>query len=303
METAGHMSIRKRLDELGVAIDGHQRFTMDAAGSLRADAYALQAMQNYQRGKLILHPWIARGFTTFQKVAEWFHNGDVDAAKEAMKQTPGHMKNLLQLEDLPHLNLEKENATVVAAESPLSDERHIVWAITQGERHILLPDWFKSPIDTTILVWRREWLTWKDRKDKRAAEGKELAPVSKAKYDAWLKQGDRTIILNKSKGSQLLSIKDKTQDWLKKTCLHLTIRMSGLADELKIRAGAGPWYKLVLLESQSATPVRDVPEVMQAFPDKAAAIRSMQDERKQELEDEEQCLDERAQLDLSLIHI
>jgi hypothetical protein len=71
--------------------------------------------------------------------------------------------------------------------------------------------------------------------------------------------------------------------------------MSWIPSELKIRAGAGPWYKLVPL--QSATPVKDIPEAMKACPIKAAAIQSMQDEGKQKLEDQEQCLDERAQLD------
>ena len=67
-----------------------------------------EELREYQGGKLVLHPWIARGFTAWESVADWFHNGSVEAAKSAMSVTKNHMAPILCLDKLPSLDISKQ---------------------------------------------------------------------------------------------------------------------------------------------------------------------------------------------------
>ena len=69
----------------------HTRLTME--NSIRADAWALSRLKEYQSGKLILWSWVTRGYVTMEQVAEWYFDSDVDAATTALSSTRGEWEN------------------------------------------------------------------------------------------------------------------------------------------------------------------------------------------------------------------
>ena len=121
-------------------------------GSLRADAFALQSLKNYQGGKLIQWAWVSRGLTSMEQIAEWHHDGNMEAAKASFEQTRGAMATLYSLDEIPSVEPTGEEDIVAAAETTtLKGELHQFWAINDYENPtaepIALPSWFQLPID------------------------------------------------------------------------------------------------------------------------------------------------------------
>ena len=240
-------------------------------GSLRADAFALQALKQHEGGKLIQWAWVSRGLVSMEQVANWHHGGDLDAAKEAMSYVRGSMKHLYQLDEIPAVDPEPEHQEqIVAAEScTLEGETHQFWAISdpdiQESDPIPLPEWFQLPIDTTLLTWKREKEIWEERKSKREAQGFDsLAPKMQAAYNEWMSNPTRVLVLDKKKKAQVLRPGKKSQNQLKKTCLMLMLHPSLEASNLWIRSGTGKQWSLRLLEGQSIPNVA-VPDEVDHF--------------------------------------
>ena len=234
-------------------INIHINLRLDVAGSLRADAYAIQALRGYQDGKLILHPWIARGFTDWENVAEWYHEGSIDRAKAAMMLTKGQVLDIVQLGSLPVLDLTAEQQLVHEAEEKLlSGEKVTAWCISKPDgTQVLLPAWLGQITDKNVCIWTQEAETWENRLPKRRDLGKEtLAPKQQEAYAGWQSTSQRIIVIHKSLQKQMKTWGEKTKTWLKKHCSTLTLHMTTQAENLRIRTGHGDWYGLKLLEGE-----------------------------------------------------
>lgn len=243
---------------------------LSAEGSLRADAWALQALRQYEGGKLIQWAWVSRGLVTLEKISEWHHGGDMEAATDAMSRVKGAMHHLYNLDEIPSVDPNDQKELVAAAESStLEGELHQFWAISDPDEPISepipLPSWFHLPIDNVLLTWKREHFVWEERKAKREAHGYDtLAPKMKKKYDQWLASPTRLLVLDKKRKAQVVHPAKKSQSHLKKTCLLLVLHPSMNPADLWIRSGEGKQWRLRLLEGQKVPEV-GIPEVMDHF--------------------------------------
>ena len=245
------------------------RIRLSPEGSLRADAWALQALKTYQNGKLILWSWISRGLTTLEQAAEWYHNGDLECAKDAMKAVRGGMADLYHLDKVPSIEPLDEIADDQNAHVPLEGELHQFWVIQDQDAPnadpIPLPSWFQLPIDNILLTWKKEHEVWEIRKNKRRANGYgSLAPKMQKAYDRWLDAPTRILVLDKARRAQVMNAGRKSEKTLKKTCLLLVIHPSLDPSDLWIQSGSGKKWALRLLEGR-AIPDVGVPEVVDHF--------------------------------------
>ena len=163
----------------------------------------MQQLASYQQGKLILWAWVSRGLTSFEQVADWYHAGNLELAKDFMKRTKGMMAGLCHLEEAPTVDTDKGKELAAAASSAtLNGESHTWWEIFDLESEdptpIPLPSWFQLPLDHVILTWWRELETWARRTKERLAAGKgELPPKMLTTYNNWLGAPTRTLVLDK----------------------------------------------------------------------------------------------------------
>lgn len=158
--------------------------------SLRADAWALRSLQQYCGGNVLLWAWLSRGLTSIDNIAKLYYNIAVDEAKQALEQTPGKMKHLYQLDDIPDLDLKKETALAeTAASCTLQGERATCWCIqkTADDGMVPLPQWFRTPIDNEVLTWKRDLEVWDQQIEKRGDKG--LTKSQQEKYDKF-KEGN-----------------------------------------------------------------------------------------------------------------
>jgi len=239
-------------------------------GSLRADAFALQSLKNYQGGKLIQWAWVSRGLTSMEQIAEWHHDGNMEAAKASFEQTRGAMATLYSLDEIPSVEPTGEEDIVAAAETTtLKGELHQFWAINDYENPtaepIALPSWFQLPIDNVLLTWKRELSVWEERIAKRKANGfGSLAPKMNEAYQQWVSNPTRVLVLDKARKAQVMQPGKKSQAQLKKTCLMLVIHPSLDPADLWVKSGNGKQWSLHLLEGE-AIPQVEVPDDVDHF--------------------------------------
>lgn len=232
--------------------------------SLRADAWALRALQTYQNGKVLLWAWISRGLTSPQYVAEWYCNGSLEEAKELMSRTAGQMSKLYQLDEIPDLAVPDQEALVDASSSVrLPGEKCQCWCIATDETELTpLPLWMRPSIDKMVLGFRREYVQWTDCIEKR--KGKSLIPAQQKRYDIWLETHVRQLVLDHKRKCQVLQPGEKDIKKLKKNCVAFKVHLSVNPHDLRIEAGNGDVYNLKLMESK---PIDDdkVPECLHFF--------------------------------------
>lgn len=242
---------------------------MTVENSLRADAWALKKLGEYQSGKVILWSWVSRGLLSMEHVAEWYYNNDVSAATAALSGTPGEMRKLCDIDEIPHVDASKEQKEIEdAQQNPLSDI-HCAWALQDpadsSKPPIPLPNWFRAPIDKAILLWQAEARKWDQKITERQLQGKEtLPPKSQQAYEAWAASKTRSLVLDKTKQAVVVNIASKSIASLKKHCVLVVIHMGREAEELRIRSGSGKLWKLQLLQF-SKKPVEDVPKEIDDF--------------------------------------
>lgn len=243
---------------------------MSVEDSLRADAWALQRIADYQSGKVILWSWVSRGLLSLDHVAEWYFNNDIAEAKVALAGTPGQMAKLCHVDELPHVDCSSAQKEVAIAESTHMDgETVCTWASRDQDdinaTPILLPAWFRAPIDKTVLLWQQEARMWDKKISERQLQGKDtLTPKQQKAFDAWAETSSRSLVLDKKKRAQVVNVASKSIASLKRTCILVVIQLSQEASELKIKSGSGKQWQLQLLQCKSA-PGESVPEEIDAF--------------------------------------
>lgn len=229
-------------------------------GSLRCDAWALRNLKSYQNGKLITWAWISRGFTSLQQLADWNHNGYLEAAEEHMSRTKDGMESLYNIVKLDEDRVDDSNEegngeAQPIADIPLAGETVTYWAISDPNvanfNPIPLPKWFQFPIDSICLTWKRENELWQSRIKKRHEQGKDsLAPKSQKLYETWLKTQERVLVLDKKKQAVVKNPGSKAEATLRRTCLLLVVHPSCEPDDL--------WIKKWLLKLLQGQKVDDV---------------------------------------------
>ncbi|CAK9006562.1 Malate dehydrogenase 2, partial [Durusdinium trenchii] len=234
---------------------------LDIETSLHADAWALEQIQKYQGGKLVLQAWIHRGMTSFEDLAEWRFDGNLEAAKQSLENTQGAMQALYSLDELPALESADKEAVKQSQQELLEGEFASAWsiqALEDGSHPIPLPDWFQPAINRTILIWKKEASVWESRLAKRQQNGKNFyTPKQQEEFDDWKKTWCRRIILDKRKKIQILNFQKKNLLSVRGHCLVLEVQLSHEATDLKIRSGNGPFFQLKLLQVQA--PTKDLP--------------------------------------------
>ena len=227
---------------------------MSVEDSLRADAWALQRIADYQSGKVLLWSWVSRGLLSMEHVAEWYYENDIRAAKDALSGTPQQMSKLCRVDELPYVDCSSQQQELqIAEETHLKGETVCVWAIQDLDnpesKALPLPGWFRAPIDKAILLWQEEARRWDKKLADRMLQGKDsLPPVQQKAFEEWSNSSTRPLVLDKKRRAQVVNIASKSIASLKKTCVLLTIHMSREASELRIKAGSGKLWRLQLLQ-------------------------------------------------------
>lgn len=121
---------------------------------IHADLYALDALANYQNGKLLHQAWLTRGLVTTENLAQWCFGGDLNRLKKHMEGTKGalqKMMRLIKLEEQSEDTEEVRKLYELAVQKSLEGERTSVWCIqhTDGTYHPL-PPWTQTPITHRI---------------------------------------------------------------------------------------------------------------------------------------------------------
>lgn len=233
------------------------RLTIES--SLRADAWALRKLAQYSNGKVILWSWASRGLIDCEWIADLYHKGDVQAAKDSLACTRGKLAELCKLDSLPLLDGAEDPPSNNPETEMLEGETRCFWAISDstaaGSAPIPLPLWMRAPIDRAVLVWRGLAAKWQEKIAKRELEGKELPPKQRKQYDEFQSSTTRSIVLDKNRKSQVMNIAAKSVRSLKKHCILLVIHMSEDPDSLGMTTGCGKLWKLRLL--QHSQPISD----------------------------------------------
>ena len=238
--------------------------------SLRADAWALQKLKTYQNGKLLLWSWCSRGYLSIENLANWYHDGDVDAARQSLSSTRGELKKLCELDEIPSVENDQELCELENAESTkLEGETFFTWAIKDLENEAIppihLPSWFRAQIDKAITVWQTESRAWEKKREERLLRGKfELPPKAQLAFDEWNSTKTRSIVLDKKRQAQVMNVGNKSISSLKKHCLLVVLHMSHEAEELRIKTGSGKLWRLQLLQC-SQKPCEVIPDEVDDF--------------------------------------
>ena len=237
---------------------------LDLRDSLRADALAMQQIKNFGGGKLVMYAWMSRGMVTPEDMASWHCNGDMKLLADMMSQTKETLTKFAQLNSLETMDFSKEAERVrKAAQGALQGETSSGWALVDmtgsSSEPVLLPNWFKTPISRSLLLWQKECEEWQKKHIKRWNDGhKELTPGMQKKFQEWQEHHTRRLVLDKSRESQVMNLKNKDLNQLKSSCLLIEIKMSEDPDDLRIRSGNGKYFKLVLLEG--VEPILEIPK-------------------------------------------
>lgn len=230
--------------------------------SLRADAWALKMIGQYEEGKLIKHAWLSRGLVTVENMAAWHFNGNHEALREHMSANQHGLRQLLRLEKAVEIDQvgsdQARERALCAEQATLPGEAQVAWAIAVDGGFAPLPAWCKNPISRSIALWQKEVDTWASRISNRRYFGKgELPPKQKLEYQKWQECKTRRIVLDRRRQGQILNLHASRMKELKKNCILLEIFMAECKDDLKIRSGEGHWFPLRMVEG--VTPSSEMP--------------------------------------------
>lgn len=168
--------------------------------SLESDAYALQAIQEYEKGKLVLWSWLSRGYSSMEDVARWYFGGDLSRAEDFMNRSkPGGLAAYAKLDKLPVLKILGEDNPNEEVDTPdnslLTGEMVHIWYVDMGlDGMYPLPHWCSLPIECTFSLWRSELQSWQKKIQNRAP--KPLTPTQQKFYDHWLENCTRKVVLD-----------------------------------------------------------------------------------------------------------
>lgn len=237
----------------------------------------MKSLRDFDQGRLILWAWASRGMVSKESIAEWKFNGDLAEVNAFLNGSKGSLAALLSLDETPDVTDEHAKALTQEAEGTiLAGEAVSHWCLIDldvasssdsGTQPMPLPGFFKIPVDRTIAVWKKELDDWNKRKEKRMKDKgtDELPPAQKTKYQNWIDHGcTRRILINKSKGQQVVNIQAKSLRSMAKHCIIVTLILCEDASQLRLRAGDGKVYKLVLLKG--VKPAEDLPQHLDHAP-------------------------------------
>eukprot|EP00435_Cladocopium_sp_Y103_P014801 s13_g3.t1 len=254
--------LRLAMEELDLAPDGNNRMTflerLNIEASIQADVFALRKLTEYSNGKLILWGWASRGLISMEWIADLYHDGNVEAAIEALSGVKGQLSKLCQFNELPIVDGAeyKEDDTQPMLEGEVLN----FWAISDPNNDsepIPLPLWTRASIDRAILKWRNLATQWEEKLARRVLDGKpKLPPKQQKLYDEFTSTNARSIVFDKRRNAEVMNFASKSPAMLKKHCLLIVINMSEKAEELRVTTGCGKQWKLQLL--QQSQPVSDV---------------------------------------------
>ena len=199
---------------------------------------------------------MSRGFTSLQQVADWHHNGDLNAAQEQLSRTKDGMSNLYNVVTLDTEDKDPDQEAQPLADIPLHGETVTYWAISDPDvanfQPITLPKWFQFPIDSICLTWKKEKQLWQNRfKRRQEQQGKDtLAPKSQQAYEEWVKTQERVLVLDKKKEAVVKNPGSRSEATLKRNCILLTVHPSTDPDDLWIKSGNGKKWSLKLLQGE-----------------------------------------------------
>ncbi|CAE7274060.1 unnamed protein product [Symbiodinium sp. CCMP2592] len=262
-------ALRRVLHTTELSVDGNPRFELTIQNSLRADAFALQQIQNYRSGKILAWAWVSRGLVTKQQFADARFGGNLEKAQNAIKSAPGELSEIINMELTKEISLEKESQAIQEAGEPLPGEVSSVWCIqlNADSEVIPLPSWFRVPLQHVLCGWMEQAMQWDKKLEQRRQAGRDLTAQQQLKYDAWVGQTQRPLVFNKRTGRLVANPGKETLSRLKKECLLVILHLSRHAEELRLTAGNGQLYKLKLLEipASKVSSTSVVPEQVDHF--------------------------------------
>ena len=169
------------------------------------------------------------------------------------------------------------------------------WAIVDADAPgvpVVLPSWFRLPIERSLAMWQRDNDRWGEKLRSRQMKGyRSLTAAQQALFNEFQENPTRKLILDKRRQRQVPSL-DLVDANLKRKKELLLIEVhvaeqadgsfhiphvqrlisiyvytcwkSDQAEDLRIRSGSGPWYRLQLL--RGARPTAAVPAAMDVQP-------------------------------------
>lgn len=201
---------------------------------------------------MFTHSPANKGWHTFQL---WLApSGSVAAVKQCLKRHRNSMQQILQLDQLPDQSLdENERAQMqMLRNEPMEGERHMIWAIQSGsdeQTRQALPSWMCEPIRRYTAKWLEEHKSWQLKISRRAAEGKNLTERMQKLYTDWQEE-KKTIrlLFNKVKQCEVTTVrKNADVARMRRELFSIDIEMSPEASLVKLKAGGGNSFKLVVL--------------------------------------------------------
>lgn len=228
-----------------------------------AEARSYESFSQHKSTQSCCHPCHPHFTQVAQDLIKWRFDGDVAQFNKVMKSCKNSMADLFRLEDIRQTdNAEDARLEDEAKNTLLQGEKISTWAIVNKDNPdlgpIKLPAWFRQPIERTILLWQRECDAWQHKLMQRRDSGHtKLSNAQQQKFDEWVQQIRRRIILDKTRKCQVWNIDSKKIQSLRRNCLLLEINMSSDPTELEIRSGLGEFWQLKLL--QGILPADNVP--------------------------------------------
>ncbi|CAE7943363.1 unnamed protein product, partial [Symbiodinium necroappetens] len=210
----------RKLGELQFDLRGEPNLHCPLMTSLHADVYALQALGRHREGNVIMSAWLRLGYIDVKELAALKFEGDQDRLEEVLRQVKGSMESLINLDELPDLQLETAAADLDAAvlAQALVGTRHTWWHHTTEETCVPLPSWANKPLELLIQKWVKEWQAWETEVQQRP--GQALTAGRQRKYNEWLANPERHIIMDLNKQQEAVAPSSQNPQHVA-LCIHM----------------------------------------------------------------------------------
>ncbi|CAK9052848.1 Malate dehydrogenase 2 [Durusdinium trenchii] len=185
--------------------------------------------------------------------------GNLDKMREEMNQPRGAMDDLLHLTDLPDVDGEDVDGTLVHMRvQELAGETKLCWAIQKGDdssTRVALPTYISQVLEMRVCSFVSEHSAWETRIEGRFAQGKNLSSRQQKAYDQWKLRCEQQLVFSKQHECLVCDSKDVDE-----RCFSIDLLLREDPEKLKVKASDGSEYRLVLLQSApSIQPHDDLP--------------------------------------------
>ena len=229
---SGNPAYGRTLEEAQFDLRGEICTTCPWMTSLQADVYALQALRNHRHGNIIMSAWHRLGYIDLSELARLNFAGDEVAAEAAMEQARGSMATLINLDVLPHLNLEEAARELDAQQlaTALHGKKHVWWHHDSDERCAPLPQWLNPALELSMQARVKEHQKWQEEIASRGNKG--LTAKATTRYEQWKANPTRAIVVD-LKREQGLGNGARPN----KFCRAIHVRMAMNPEDLGIQVG------------------------------------------------------------------